>query len=154
MKPSAITADSVGELGHLHRVGLKATLPRMRVLELIRSSRQRHLSAEDVFRRLIEENSDIGLATVYRVLGQLEQAGILVKNTFDSGKSVYEIDEGMHHDHLVCVSCGRVDEFHDPAIERRQEAVAAAKGYELQEHSLSLYGLCPDCRTTTKPDET
>jgi len=135
------------ELENLHRVGLKATLPRMRVLEIIRASAQRHLSAEDVYRRLIEENVDIGLATVYRVLTQLEQAGILARSTFDSGRSVFEIDEGRHHDHLICVSCGRVDEFHDAAIEERQIAVAQARGYELQEHSLALYGLCLQCRT-------
>jgi len=136
------------ELENLHRVGLKATLPRMRVLELIRSSPQRHLSAEDVYRRLLEEKIDIGLATVYRVLAQLEQAGILARSTFDTGKSVFEINEGPHHDHLLCVSCGRVDEFHDDAIERRQVAVAAARGFELQEHHLALYGLCAQCRAT------
>jgi len=134
------------EFQNLHRVGLKATLPRMRVLEVIRTSKQRHLSAEDVYRRLAEENVDIGLATVYRVLAQLEQAGILARSTFDSGKAVFEINEGVHHDHLICVSCGRVDEFHDPAIERRQVAVAEAKGYELLEHSLALYGMCSQCR--------
>lgn len=135
------------ELENLHRVGLKATLPRMRVLEIIRASSRRHLSAEDVYRRLIEENVDIGLATVYRVLTQLEQAGILARSTFDSGRSVFEIDEGQHHDHLICVSCGRVDEFHDAAIEERQIAVARARGYELLEHSLALYGLCQQCKT-------
>jgi Fur family ferric uptake transcriptional regulator len=138
---------SMDEFQNLHRVGLKATLPRMRVLEVIRTSKQRHLSAEDVYRRLAEENVDIGLATVYRVLAQLEQAGILARSTFDSGKAVFEINEGVHHDHLICVSCGRVDEFYDPAIERRQVAVAEAKGYELQEHSLALYGVCSQCKS-------
>jgi Fur family ferric uptake transcriptional regulator len=139
-------APPMDELENLHRVGLKATLPRMRVLEIVRTSPQRHLSAEDVYRRLMDEGADIGLATVYRVLAQLEQAGILARSAFDSGKSVYEINEGVHHDHLVCVSCGRVDEFHDPAIEKRQLVVAEAKGYELHEHSLALYGLCATCR--------
>ena len=134
------------ELENLHRFGLKATLPRMRVLEIIRASPQRHLSAEDVYRRLLEEGADIGLATVYRVLAQLEQAGILARSTFDTGRSVFEINEGVHHDHLICVSCGRVDEFHDPAIEKRQLAVAEANGYELHDHSLALYGLCAACR--------
>ena len=134
------------ELENLRRVGLKATLPRMRVLEIIRASPQRHLSAEDVYRRLIDENADIGLATVYRVLAQLEQAGILARSTFDSGRSVFEINEGAHHDHLICVKCGRVDEFQDAAIEHRQIAVAESRGYELQEHSLALYGLCAACR--------
>jgi Fur family ferric uptake transcriptional regulator len=140
------------EFEHLHRVGLKATLPRMRVLEIIRTSTQRHLSAEDVYRRLLEEQADIGLATVYRVLAQLEHAGILARSAFDSGKSVYEIDEGRHHDHLICVSCGRVDEFHDAAIENRQIAVAKSKGFELHEHSLALYGLCAQCKTAKPHD--
>lgn len=139
-------AASMDEFEHLQRVGLKATLPRMRVLEIMRASTQRHLSAEDVYKRLLDERADIGLATVYRVLAQLEQAGILARSTFDSGRSVFEIDEGAHHDHLICVSCGRVEEFHDPAIEHRQIAVAQAKGYELHEHSLALYGLCAACR--------
>jgi Fur family transcriptional regulator, ferric uptake regulator len=141
------TADLMDEFEKLHRVGLKATLPRMRVLEIIRASPQRHLSAEDVYRRMLDEHADIGLATIYRVLAQLEQAGILARSTFDSGRSVFEINEGRHHDHLVCVSCGRVEEFHDAVIERRQIAVAQAKGYELQDHSLALYGLCPQCKT-------
>jgi Fur family transcriptional regulator, ferric uptake regulator len=138
------------ELENLHRVGLKATLPRMRVLELVRTSPQRHLSAEDVYRRLVEEKAEIGLATVYRVLAQLEQAGILKRSTFDTGRSVFEIDEGSHHDHLLCVSCGRVDEFRDEGIEQRQVAVAAERGFRLYEHSLALYGLCAQCRSTTR----
>ncbi|HEX6363744.1 MAG TPA: ferric iron uptake transcriptional regulator [Albitalea sp.] len=137
-------------LENLHRVGLKATLPRMRVLEIIRSSPQRHLSAEDVYRRLIDEKLEIGLATVYRVLAQLEHAGILKRSTFDSGKSVFELDEGSHHDHMLCIACGRVDEFRDEAIERRQVAVAAARGFELHEHSLALYGVCARCREARK----
>lgn len=134
------------DLQNLHRYGLKATAPRMRVLEIIRSSPQRHLSADDVYRRVLEENMDIGLATVYRVLGQLQQAGILSRSMFDGGKAVYEVNEGVHHDHLICVLCGRVDEFHDPGIEGRQLAIAAEHGYELQDHSLALYGVCPACK--------
>ena len=133
------------ELENLRHVGLKATQPRLRVLEIIRSSPQRHLSADEVYRRLLEENLEIGLATVYRVLGQLEQAGILSRTTFDSGKAVYELDEGTHHDHMVCVGCGWVDEFHDAAIEDRQRAVAAARGFALLDHRLALYGLCVCC---------
>jgi Fur family ferric uptake transcriptional regulator len=133
------------ELENLRHVGLKATQPRLRVLEIIRSSPQRHLSADEVYRRLLEENLEIGLATVYRVLGQLEQAGILSRTTFDSGKAVYELDEGTHHDHMVCVGCGRVDEFHDAAIEDRQRAVAEARGFALLDHRLALYGLCLRC---------
>jgi Fur family transcriptional regulator, ferric uptake regulator len=150
MKASVAIAGAAGEQENLHRVGLKATLPRIRVLELIRGSPRRHMSAEDIYRQLVIEQADIGLATVYRVLSQLEQAGILLRSTFDSGKSVYEIDEGDHHDHLVCVSCGRVDEFIDPAIEQRQIAVAQTRGYALQAHSLSLYGTCPECQRRGK----
>ncbi|WP_280154480.1 ferric iron uptake transcriptional regulator [Piscinibacter sp. XHJ-5] len=138
------------ELENLRHVGLKATQPRLRVLEIIRTSPQRHLSADEVYKRLVEEKIDIGLATVYRVLGQLEHAGILSRSSFDSGKSVFEIDEGTHHDHMVCVACGRVDEFHDAQIEERQRAVAAQRGFSLQEHRLALYGLCSGCRTTAR----
>jgi len=134
------------ELENLHRVGLKATLPRMRVLEIIRSSPQRHLSADDVFRRLMDEKATVGLASVYRVLAQLEQAGILKRTTFEAGRAVFEIDEGAHHDHLLCVHCGRVDEFRDEVIERRQVAIAAERGFELAAHSLALYGVCAVCR--------
>ncbi|MBP6901417.1 MAG: ferric iron uptake transcriptional regulator [Burkholderiaceae bacterium] len=131
---------------HLHRVGLKATLPRLKVLEILRQSPRRHLSAEDVHRALLQTHADVGLATVYRVLGQLEQAGILARRQFDTGAAVYELDEGGHHDHLVCVACGRVDEFHDPAIEARQAELAAERGFALTEHRLALYGRCRACR--------
>jgi Fur family ferric uptake transcriptional regulator len=123
----------------------------MRVLELIRSSPQRHLTADDIYRLVLDEKMGIGLATVYRVLGQLEQAGILTRSTFEAGKAVFEVNEGTHHDHLICIACGAVDEFHDRAIERRQLAVAAEHGYELQDHSLALYGLCPKCKAV-KPE--
>ena len=127
--------------------GLKATLPRLKILEVFQNSEQRHMSAEDVFRVLLEERSDIGLATVYRVLTQFEQAGLLSRNHFESGKSVYELNEGKHHDHLVCLDCGRVEEFFDPEIEKRQQAIAQARGFTLQEHALSLYANCSktDC---------
>ncbi len=123
-------------------MGLKATLPRLKILEIFQSGRRRHMSAEDVFRELLAERQDIGLATVYRVLTQFEQAGILKRSNFESGKAVFELDEGNHHDHLVCLQCGRVEEFFDPEIEARQRVVAAARGFELQEHSLALYGNC------------
>ena len=113
----------------LRSVGLKATLPRIKVLEIIRGSEERHLSAEDVFRRLLEQGHDVGLATVYRVLSQLEAAGLLSRNVFDGGKAVFEMNEGDHHDHLICVSCGRVDEFTSPVIEKVQYEVAEAHGY-------------------------
>ncbi len=122
--------------------GLKATLPRIKILEVFQSAQQRHLAAEDIFKILLTEGADIGLATIYRVLLQFEQAGILVRNHFESGKSVFELNEGQHHDHLVCLDCGRVEEFYDPDIEARQRAIAQERGYCLQEHSLALYAHC------------
>ena len=127
--------------------GLKATLPRLKILEIFQGGKQRHMSAEDVFRQLMLEGSDIGLATVYRVLTQFEQAGLLSRNSFDNGKAVYELNQGEHHDHLVCLDCGHVEEFFDPKIEQRQNAIAQERGYELSDHALSLYAHCrkPDC---------
>jgi Fur family transcriptional regulator, ferric uptake regulator len=122
--------------------GLKATLPRIKILEIFQHAERRHMTAEDVFKALLHEGSDIGLATVYRVLMQFEQAGLLTRSNFESGKAVFELNEGQHHDHLVCLNCGRVEEFFDPEIEARQRAVAAARGFELQEHSLALYANC------------
>lgn len=122
--------------------GLKATLPRIKILEVFQQTMQRHMTAEDVFKVLLAEGSDVGLATVYRVLMQFEQAGILSRNHFESGKSVFELNEGKHHDHLVCMDCGRVEEFFDAEIEKRQRSVAQARGFELQEHALSLYVVC------------
>ena len=122
--------------------GLKATLPRIKILEVFQKSNQRHMTAEDVYKSLLLDNADIGLATVYRVLMQFEQAGLLSRSHFESGKSVFELNEGQHHDHLVCLSCGHVEEFYDPEIERRQRAEAEAHGFELQDHALSLYAVC------------
>jgi Fur family ferric uptake transcriptional regulator len=122
--------------------GLKATLPRIKILEVFQHAQRRHMTAEDVFKALLTEGSDIGLATVYRVLMQFEQAGLLTRSNFESGKAVFELNEGQHHDHLVCLNCGRVEEFFDAEIEARQRAVAAARGFELQEHSLALYANC------------
>ena len=122
--------------------GLKATLPRIKILEIFQRSERRHLTAEDVFKALLMEGADIGLATVYRVLMQFEQAGLLSRSNFESGKSVFELNEGHHHDHLVCLDCGRVEEFYDPQIETRQREVAIERGFALQEHSLSLYARC------------
>jgi Fur family ferric uptake transcriptional regulator len=123
--------------------GLKATLPRIKILEVFQNNpSQRHMTAEDVFKALLAEGSDIGLATVYRVLMQFEQAGILSRNHFESGKAVFELNEGKHHDHLVCLECGRVEEFYDPEIEKRQKAIAQTRGFELQDHALSLYAVC------------
>ncbi len=127
--------------------GLKATLPRIRVLEVFQRATRRHLTAEDVYKALLADDADIGLATVYRVLTQFEQAGLLTRNHFESGKAVFELNEGHHHDHLVCLTCGKVEEFYDEAIEARQHAIAKARGFELQEHSLALYAVCAqtDC---------
>ena len=132
--------------------GLKATLPRIKILEIFQNARQRHMTAEDVYKALLVEDADIGLATVYRVLTQFEQAGLLSRNHFETGKSVFELNEGAHHDHLVCLSCGRVEEFFDPQIEERQKAIAAERGYKLEEHSLALYAACikTDCPNRAK----
>jgi len=129
----------------LKNTGLKATLPRLKILEIFQTGKQRHMTAEDVFRVLLEERSDIGLATVYRVLTQFEQAAILSRRHFESGKAVYELNEGSHHDHFVCTHCGKVEEFYDAEIEQRQQAVAKAMGWQVQDHSMALYGLCADC---------
>lgn len=126
----------------LKNIGLKATGPRLKILELFETSSRRHMTAEDVYRLLISENMDIGLATVYRVLTQFEQAGLLERHFFESGKAVFEINHGKHHDHLVCVDCGRVEEFYDPEIERRQNQVAEERGFAIQEHALYLYAQC------------
>ena len=122
--------------------GLKATLPRIKILEIFQRSERRHMTAEDVYKALLAEGADIGLATVYRVLMQFEQAGLLTRSNFESGKSVFELNEGQHHDHLVCVDCGPVEEFFDAEIERRQRTIATERGFELQEHSLALYARC------------
>ena len=126
----------------LKSTGLKATIPRLKILEVFQRSSLRHMSAEDVFKVLLLENSDVGLATVYRVLTQFEQASILSRSQFEGGKSVYELNEGQHHDHLVCLDCGKVEEFYDPEIENRQQAVAQAKGFTITDHALSLYARC------------
>ena len=126
----------------LKNKGLKATLPRLRILELFERSDVRHLSAEDVYRLLLKEGTDTGLATVYRVLTQFEQAGLLVRHHFESDKAVFELNQGGHHDHLVCLQCSRVEEFYDEAIEKRQTAIALERGFEIREHSLHLYVDC------------
>jgi Fur family ferric uptake transcriptional regulator len=132
----------MSNIDELKSNGLKATLPRLKILDVFQRARQRHMTAEDVFRTLLEERSDIGLATVYRVLTQFERAGLLSRSHFESGKAVYELNEGQHHDHLVCLDCGLVEEFYDPEIETRQHAVAQAKGFQIADHALSLYAHC------------
>jgi len=126
----------------LKHSGLKATLPRIKVLEVFQKASQRHMSAED---------ADVGLATVYRVLMQFEQAGILSRTHFETGKAVFELNEGKHHDHLVCMDCGRVEEFYDAEIEKRQRSVAQARGFELQDHALALYAACTKKNCTYRP---
>jgi Fur family transcriptional regulator, ferric uptake regulator len=138
-------------IDELKSTGLKATLPRLKILEIFQKGEQRHMTAEDVFRVLLLERSDIGLATVYRVLTQFEQAGILIRSHFESGKSVYEINEGQHHDHLVCLDCGKVEEFFDAEIEKRQQAVAKAKGFAIADHALSLYANCTKDACPNRP---
>ena len=126
----------------LQQSGLKATMPRMKILEVFERHRESHLTADDVYRILVTDGLDIGLATVYRALTQFEQAGLLTRHHFESGKAVFELNQGGHHDHLVCLQCGRVEEFYDPEIEARQQAVAQAKGFEIADHALSLYAHC------------
>lgn len=137
----------------LKNSGLKATLPRIKVLEVFQKTAQRHMSAEDVYKSLLADGADVGLATVYRVLMQFEQAGLLSRNHFESAKAVFELNEGKHHDHLVCVDCGRVEEFFDAEIEQRQRSVAQVRGFELQDHALALYAACTkkDCEFKAKP---
>jgi Fur family ferric uptake transcriptional regulator len=130
----------------LKSAGLKATLPRLRIITLFENSKVRHLTAEDVYRLLVGEGLDIGLATVYRVLTQFEQAGLLVRHHFESGKAVFELNEGKHHDHLVCMQCGRVEEFYDAEIEKRQTRIARERGFEISDHALYLYAECTKVR--------
>ncbi|PHV12813.1 ferric iron uptake transcriptional regulator [Chitinimonas sp. BJB300] len=131
----------------LKDAGLKATGPRLKILNLFETSDQRHLTAEDVYRMLLDEQDDVGLATVYRVLTQFEQAGLLVRHHFESGKAVFELNQGGHHDHLVCVKCGKVDEFFDAEIEKRQDTIAKKHNFMIQDHAMYLYGICEDCQT-------
>ena len=134
----------------LKNMGLKATFPRLKILELFEKSTLRHMTAEDVYRMLLAENMDIGLATVYRVLTQFEQAGILQRHHFETGKAVYELNAGSHHDHMVCVKCGKVTEFHSEEIEALQDKIAEENGYRIVDHALYMYGVCGDCQTKTK----
>lgn len=130
----------------LKNAGLKVTVPRMKILQLLeKHADKRHFSAEDIYKILLSENEDIGLATVYRVLTQFEAAGLVTRHHFEGGNSVFELDNGGHHDHLVCVKCGKVDEFHDEFIEKRQREIADSLGYELTDHNFYLYGFCGAC---------
>jgi len=131
---------------HLKQAGLKVTLPRMKVLEILESNRQRHMRAEDVYKALIDSGEDVGLATVYRVLTQFEAANLVKRHHFEGGYAVFELDEGGHHDHILCVRCGRVDEFVDEQIEKRQKDIAKQAGYQLTDHCLYIYGICTECQ--------
>lgn len=134
----------------LRDVGLKVTLPRKKILHLLEEAEERHLSAEVIFNQLREAGEEIGLATVYRVLAQFCDAGLVIRRDFQEGFSVFELDQGEHHDHLVCVNCGKVVEFVDPIIEQRQAAIAKEKGFKITDHSLNLYGLCERCQRAEK----
>ncbi len=133
------------ESGDLKRAGLKATLPRLRILDVLENSGQRHMSAEDVYRALIDLGDDVGLATVYRVLTQFESAGLVVKHRFEGGQAVFELDQGGHHDHMVCLKCGRIQEFVDEVIEERQRLIASRAKFQMTDHSLYIYGFCSNC---------
>lgn len=135
------------ESADLKKAGLKATLPRLKIIDILESSDRRHMSAEDVYKALLDAGEEVGLATVYRVLTQFETAGLVIRHNFEGGHAVFELDRGHHHDHIVCVQCGRVEEFYDQTIEDRQKAIVSAKGYEINDHSLVIYGNCtkPSC---------
>ena len=130
----------------LRKAGLKVTLPRLKVLEILEQTAQRHMSAEDVYKALLEMGEEIGLATVYRVLTQFEGAWLVSRLSIEGGHAVFELVDGSHHDHLLCVSCNRIEEFVDEVIEERQRVIAAEKGFEMTEHSLYIYGICKECQ--------
>ena len=136
------------ESSDLRKAGLKVTLPRVKILDILESSDARHQSAEDVYKILLETGEDNGLATVYRVLTQFESAGLVQRHHFEGGHSVFELNRGDHHDHILCVKCGRVDEFVDDVIEQHQKDIAARLGYELTDHCLYMYGICSQCKVT------
>ena len=130
----------------LQKAGLKATLPRLKILKFLEETEHRHMSAEDVYKSMLEQGEEIGLATIYRVLTQFESAGLVTRHHFEGGHSVFELDQGHHHDHILCVKCGKVDEFLDETIEERQKLIAKEKGYAITDHSLYIYGVCSDCQ--------
>jgi Fur family transcriptional regulator, ferric uptake regulator len=137
----------------LRKAGLKVTLPRLKILEILERSATRHMSAEEIYKRLIDSSEDIGLATVYRVLTQFEAAGLVARHHFEDGMAVFELNQGAHHDHIVCMDCGHVEEFVDSAIEGRQQQIASRLGFKISEHSLVLYGRCQreDCPRRKAP---
>lgn len=135
------------ESQQLKEAGLKITMPRLKILQILEQSNQHHLSAEDVYKALLDTGEDVGLATVYRVLTQFETAGLIIRHNFEGGFSVFELSQGAHHDHLVCVKCGRVEEFIDEVIEQRQKMIAERANFKMTDHALNIYGLCPNCLT-------
>lgn len=134
----------------LKKAGLKATVPRLKILQILEENQEQHMRAEDVYKALLESDEDIGLATVYRVLTQFEAAGLVARHHFEGAHSVFELDHGEHHDHILCTVCGRVDEFLDDEIEKRQNAIAEKAGYKITDHSLYIYGVCPECQKSGK----
>jgi len=134
------------ESADIKKAGLKVTLPRIKILEIMEKSETRHLSAEDVYKHLLEDGEEVGLATVYRVLTQFESAGLVARHHFDEGHSVFELNQGHHHDHIVCVKCGKVEEFMDETIEQRQKDIAAKAGFQITDHCLYIYGVCGACQ--------
>ena len=134
----------------LKKVGLKATLPRIKILQILENADPRHMSAEDVYKILLETGEDVGLATVYRVLTQFESAGLVSRHNFEGGHAIFELNEGRHHDHILCVKCGRLEEFMDETIEQRQHAIAQEHGFAITDHSLTIYGICDDCQKGAK----
>ena len=149
--PPRIAGEHRVEGKDLRKAGLKVTLPRLKILEILENSSTRHLSAEDIYRNLLDSNEDIGLATVYRVLTQFEAAGLVTRHHFEDGMAVFELNHGTHHDHIVCLDCGRVEEFMDAGIEERQNDVAQRLGFAIRDHSLILYGNCRRISCEYKP---
>jgi len=130
----------------LREAGLKATVPRVKILEIMEQSNVRHFSAEDIYKALLDEGEEVGIATIYRVLTQFESAGLVTRHHFEGGISVFELDHGEHHDHILCIKCGKVEEFVDNVIEQRQKVIAAEAGFSMTDHSLNIYGVCKDCQ--------
>jgi Fur family ferric uptake transcriptional regulator len=140
------------ETNDLRKAGLKITLPRLKILEILGTAQPRHMSAEDIYKHLLDSHEDIGLATVYRVLTQFEAAGLVTRHHFEGTTAVFELNEGSHHDHIVCLDCGKVEEFMDAAIEERQRAIATKMQYELKDHSMILYGRCTNPTCTSRKE--
>jgi len=137
--------NNSNESNDLQKAGLKATLPRLKILKFLENTQTRHLSAEDVYKAMLDSGDEVGLATIYRVLTQFESAGLVTRHHFEGGHSVFELNEGKHHDHIVCVKCGKVEEFFDEMIEERQHAIAQKSGFAMTDHALTIYGICSDC---------